>query len=141
MYIFISLQKGDFIGREAMMQQKENGISQRFAQFILKDFDVDNDVWPWGGEPIYRNGKFCGTTTSSGYGFTVDQMICLGFVVDYDDNGKRLLHKDMRNFIMDKNATYEVEIGDKKFPAEVKVHTMPQIYSTHSPVYVPMPHK
>ncbi|KAK3086664.1 hypothetical protein FSP39_021587 [Pinctada imbricata] len=135
----VKFDKGDFIGRDALLEQKKKGISQRFAQFLLKDYDKDNDVWPWGGEPIYRNGKFCGTTTSSGYGFKVDRMICLGYVVDYDDNGNRVLHQDMRSFVMDKDANYEIEIGGTRFPAEVKIHTMPQAYSKTPPVFIPTP--
>jgi len=48
--------------------------------FVLNDIDPNMDVWPWGGEPIYRNNKYVGTITSSGYGFTIDKIICLGFI-------------------------------------------------------------
>ena len=57
-----------FIGKEALLKQRKEGVGQRFAQLILDDFDVHQDVWPWGGEPIYRDNKFVGYTTTCGYG-------------------------------------------------------------------------
>lgn len=61
-----SVQK-DFIGKEALLKQKHEGVKQRLCMFELEDIDPDKDIWPWGNEPIYRNGQFVGTVTSSGY--------------------------------------------------------------------------
>lgn len=121
------------------MQQKEEGIGQKFVQFLLQDFDIDNDVWPWGGEPIYRNGKFTGTTTSSEYGFTLEKMICLGFVRDYDEHDQRIIHKNINDFIMDKNAKYEIAIAGRRYPAEVRLYTPKTAYTTSDPVFIPVP--
>lgn len=121
------------------MKQREEGITERFAQFLLDDFDVDKDLWPWGGEPIYRNGKFAGTTTSSGYGFKLDKMVCLGFLKDYDDEGVRRVWKNMSQFILDKDAKYEIAIGDRMFPAKVRLYTPKAAYSTSEPVFIPVP--
>lgn len=134
-------QKGDFIGRDALVKQKENGISQKFVQFLLKDFDTDNDVWPWGGEPIYRNGKFAGTVTSSAYGPTLEKMICLGFVRDYDENDNRIIHKNINQFIMDKDANYEVVVGGQRFQAEARLYTTKEAYTSSDPVFIPVPKK
>lgn len=57
----------DFIGKEALLKQKHEGVKQRLCMFELEDIDPDKDIWPWGNEPIYRNGQFVGTVTSSGY--------------------------------------------------------------------------
>lgn len=135
----IFLQKGDFIGKDALLKQRENGISQRFAQFFLNDFDYETDVWPWGGEPIYRDGKYCGTITSTGYAHTLECMTCLGFVIDYDSEGNRVLHKDMQDFILDKSAKYEIAIAGKKFPAEVNLYTKHKVYQHGEPVFIPAP--
>lgn len=132
-------QKGDFIGREALLKQRENGISKRFAQFFLNDFDYETDVWPWGGEPIYRNGKYCGTITSAGYAHTLERMTCLGFVTDTDNEGRKILHKAMHEFILDKSAKYEIAIAGKKFPAEVNLYTKPTVYQNGEPVFIPVP--
>ncbi|VDI20061.1 pyruvate dehydrogenase phosphatase regulatory subunit [Mytilus galloprovincialis] len=137
----VKLNKGDFIGRDALVKQKENGISQKFVQFLLKDFDTDNDVWPWGGEPIYRNGKFAGTVTSSAYGPTLEKMICLGFVRDYDENDNRIIHKNINQFIMDKDANYEVVVGGQRFQAEARLYTTKEAYTSSDPVFIPVPKK
>ena len=135
----VKFDKGNFIGRDALLQQKEEGIGQKFVQFLLQDFDIDNDVWPWGGEPIYRNGKFTGTTTSSAYGFTLEKMICLGFVRDYDEHDQRIIHKNINDFIMDKNAKYEIAIAGRRYPTEVRLYTPKTAYTTSDPVFIPVP--
>lgn len=137
--LFFFLQKGEFIGRDALLKQRENGISKRFAQFFLNDFDYETDVWPWGGEPIYRNGKYCGTITSTGYAHTLERMTCLGFVTDTDSQGNKVLHKAMHEFILDKSAKYEIAIAGKKFPAEVNLYTKPTVYQNGEPVFIPAP--
>ncbi len=30
---------------------------------------------PWSGEPIYRNGEYCGFVTSAAYGFTLGKQV------------------------------------------------------------------
>lgn len=50
------------------MRQANQGISKRLVHFTLEDtFDPDEDTWPWGGEPIYRNNIYVGNTTSTAY--------------------------------------------------------------------------
>lgn len=90
------------------------------VQFLIEDHDLDEDVWPWGGEPIFRNGQYCGMTTSTAYGFTLDRHVCLGYVEDIDPvSGKRnILTSD---FIL-KNAKYEVDIAGKRFPCKAGVY-------------------
>ncbi|CAF4164416.1 unnamed protein product [Rotaria sp. Silwood2] len=65
----------EFIGKEALLRQKKEGIQKRFIQFLLEDHDKDADPWPWSGEPIYRNGEFCGFVTSTAYGFTLGKQV------------------------------------------------------------------
>lgn len=49
-----------------MQHQKDQGITKKLVMFVLDDLDPDKDLWAWGMEPIYRNGKFVGTVTSAG---------------------------------------------------------------------------
>lgn len=71
-------QKGEFIGRSALLKQQEEGVNRMYVQLLLEDHDEETDIWPWGGEPIYRNGKYVGATTTTGYGFTFkQQVICI----------------------------------------------------------------
>ncbi|CAF4125943.1 unnamed protein product [Adineta steineri] len=61
------------------------------------------------GEPIYRNGEFCGFFTSTTYGFTIRKQFCLGFVDALSSE------KITVNYI--RRATYEIDIATKRFKA------------------------
>lgn len=65
----------DFIGRDALLRQREQGVKRKYVQLLLNDHDPEVDTWSWGGEPIYRNGKYCGMTTTTGYGFTFKKQV------------------------------------------------------------------
>lgn len=67
----------DFIGRAALLKQSESGVKQRLAMFELEDIDPDKDVWPWGNEPVYRNGEFVGTVTSAGLVYLFLSNLCI----------------------------------------------------------------
>ncbi|XP_046549840.1 pyruvate dehydrogenase phosphatase regulatory subunit, mitochondrial-like [Haliotis rubra] len=135
----VNLEKGDFIGREALKEQKENGIKKKFVQFLLEDFDVNRDLWPWGGEPVYRNGVFAGVTTTCGYGFTLDRMVCLGYVSEYDEDGNPKLKKNMNKFVMEKDAHYQIDIGGKRYSAKAGIYTPKLAMSTVEPSFIPVP--
>lgn len=70
------LQKGiDFIGKEALLRQREEGVKRMYVQLILNDHDMEIDPWCWGNEPIFRNGKYVGVVTTSSYGFTFKKQV------------------------------------------------------------------
>jgi pyruvate dehydrogenase phosphatase regulatory subunit len=74
----VKLETKDFIGKMALMQLKDQRIKRRFVQLVLEDHDLYQNPWPWGGEPIYRNGKFCGFTTSTTYAYSLEKQVsCL----------------------------------------------------------------
>ena len=79
----VKLDKESFIGKDALLKQKKEGNHQRLVQFHLEEgeeFNKEEDIWPWSGESIYRDGKFVGSVTSSAYGFTLNKMVAPGFV-------------------------------------------------------------
>lgn len=65
----------DFIGREALVQQKKEGVKRLYVQLQLEDHDIEVDPWAWGGEPIYRDDRFVGVTTTTGYGYTLQNLV------------------------------------------------------------------
>jgi pyruvate dehydrogenase phosphatase regulatory subunit len=65
----------DFIGRGALMKQRVEGVKRMYVQLILQDHDHEIELWPWGSEPIYRDGKYVGATTTTGYGFTFKKQV------------------------------------------------------------------
>ena len=72
---FVKLDKGDFIGREALLR-RQNDIKYRYITLTIDAKDADAA----GGEPILCNGEAVGIVTSGGYGHNVGQSIALGYV-------------------------------------------------------------
>jgi dimethylglycine dehydrogenase len=73
---FIELQKADFIGRTAALEEKEHGAPLRLLAFRVDAADADAN----GDEPIWHNGKVVGAVTSGGYGHSAQASIALGYV-------------------------------------------------------------
>ena len=97
------------------MEQKQNGVYKRFTMFILEDHDTDMDLWPWWGEPIFRNGRYVGKTTSSAYSYTLERHVCLGFVQHFDEKtGEELVVTT--DFI--NQGEYEIDIAGQRFLAQ-----------------------
>ncbi|XP_076057029.1 pyruvate dehydrogenase phosphatase regulatory subunit, mitochondrial-like isoform X2 [Oratosquilla oratoria] len=106
----VKLNKDYFIGKAALMKQYNTGIQRRLVHFTLDDaFDFETDIWPWGGEPIYRNNEYVGNITSTAYGFTLGKMVCLGFV-------KRRDAYVTPEFVLE-NAQYEIDIAGRRVKA------------------------
>uniref|UniRef100_A0A182MPW1 Pyruvate dehydrogenase phosphatase regulatory subunit, mitochondrial n=1 Tax=Anopheles culicifacies TaxID=139723 RepID=A0A182MPW1_9DIPT len=111
--------KENFIGRQALERQKREGLQKRLVLFHVEDIDIDKDVWPWGGEPLYRNNEFCGTVTSAGYGFASEKLVCLGYISRPEGNAVRTITTE---FIMDKDAVYHIDIAGKRFRLTQHIH-------------------
>lgn len=136
----VSLDRKDFIGKEVMLRQKENGISKKLCQFLFEDFDLDSEVWPTGKEPIYRNGKLVGLTTSSGYGFTLGTFVCLGYINHLDENGKPEITRRIHDYIKEPSAKYEIDIAGTRYPVQVGIYTPKRAYKASDiPTYIPVP--
>ncbi len=71
----VDLDKGDFLGREALVAQRAAGLTRRLATFTIETL-----AYPVGGEAILANGEVVGFTTSANFGHTVGKPICYGYV-------------------------------------------------------------
>ncbi len=38
----------DFLGRNALLKQKEEGVRRRYVQLVIEDFNSNEEIWPWG---------------------------------------------------------------------------------------------
>jgi glycine cleavage system aminomethyltransferase T/glycine/D-amino acid oxidase-like deaminating enzyme len=102
---------GGFIGREALLRRKEQGVPKyRLVQFLLGD----PEPLLYGGEPIYRNGAWAGHLNSGGYGHTLGGSVGLGNVAN--EEGATL------DYV--KNGTYEIEVAGVRYPAKVSLRPM-----------------
>jgi dimethylglycine dehydrogenase len=73
---FVDLNKGDFIGRSAALEEKEQGGSLRLVAFSIAAADADAS----GDEPIWHDGRVIGAVTSGGYGHSAKASIALGYI-------------------------------------------------------------
>ncbi|KAM6123626.1 pyruvate dehydrogenase phosphatase regulatory subunit, mitochondrial isoform 2-T4 [Phoenicopterus ruber ruber] len=123
----VKLEKGmQFVGQEALLEQKQNGVYKRFTMFILEDHDTDMDLWPWWGEPIFRNGRYVGKTTSSAYSYTLERHVCLGFVQHFDEKtGEELVVTT--DFI--NQGEYEIDIAGQRFQAKAKLYPFSSLFA------------
>ncbi|MEM7207312.1 MAG: FAD-dependent oxidoreductase [Pseudomonadota bacterium] len=67
----------NFIGKDALLKQREQGVAAHLLQFELADSTHPIILHD---EPIYRDGALVGQTTSGARGFRVGKTICMGFV-------------------------------------------------------------
>ena len=68
---------GGFVGREALLEQKESGLARRLLQFLLED----PEPLLYHNEPIWRGDEIVGHITSGMYGHTLGAAVGLGYVV------------------------------------------------------------
>jgi dimethylglycine dehydrogenase len=76
---FVHPNKGQFIGRDAVVEAKQKGLTWNFVTMEVHGV-TDKDSDARGSEPLYRNGQLIGRATNGGYGFRVDKSIALGMV-------------------------------------------------------------
>src|SRR6185295_15748314 len=71
----VSLRKGDFLGKDALLAQKEAGLKRR-----LECFALETPLSVYGGEAMIANGRVIGMTTSGDFGPSVGRSLVLGYV-------------------------------------------------------------
>lgn len=74
---FVKLNKAQFIGREALLEQSQNGPAQRFVAMELEPGDGTEAAY---GSPIFVGENGVGLVTSGGYGHRTGKSIALGYV-------------------------------------------------------------
>ena len=105
---------GGFIGRDALLKQKENGVvSKRLVQFLMKD----PEVMIYHNEPIVRDGEICGYITGGMYGHTLGGSVGLGYVNNPIESGG--VNADYVN-----SGTYEIEVACERFSADASLRPM-----------------
>ena len=68
--------KTDFVGRDAVLRKREEGLSRRLVQFRLRD----PEPLLFHNEPILRDGRIVGFLTSGNYGHALGAAVGLGYV-------------------------------------------------------------
>ncbi len=98
---------GDFIGKDAVLKRKEEGLSKRMVQFQL------NDPEPllYHNEPIVRDGEIVGYLTSGNYGHHLGAAIGLGYVPCEPGTPPSVLLE----------SSYEIEVAGKRVAATASI--------------------
>jgi dimethylglycine dehydrogenase len=73
---FVDLNKGDFVGRAAALEERDGGGALRLVTFTVDAADADAS----GDEPIWHEDRVVGWVTSGAYGHSVRQSLALGYV-------------------------------------------------------------
>jgi dimethylglycine dehydrogenase len=72
----VAFDKGDFIGRDAAMRDRERGVDRVLVTLRIDATDADAS----GFEPVKCDGKLVGFVTSGAYGHHVGQSLALAYV-------------------------------------------------------------
>ena len=82
----VKFDKGDFIGREALLKQKQEGMKRRLAGFEMLGRDIARDHYP-----VFVDGREAGHVTSGSPSITLKKNIGLAYLpVDHASVGSRL---------------------------------------------------
>lgn len=95
------------------------GIKKMLVMLLLDNHShvCETDPWPWGGEPIFRNGVLVGRVTTTSFGFTLGQHVLLGFVHNPSKEDDCFVSVPYV-----KSGEYEVEIAGIRYPAKVRLN-------------------
>ncbi|MEE9225035.1 MAG: glycine cleavage system aminomethyltransferase GcvT [Bacteroidota bacterium] len=85
------LEKGDFVGRAALLKVKQEGLRRKLAGFTLDASDGGAKMLPRHGCEIVLNGKGIGHVTSGTFSPSLEKGIGLGYVaVDHSQPGSSI---------------------------------------------------
>jgi 4-methylaminobutanoate oxidase (formaldehyde-forming) len=101
---------GGFIGQEALLRQKAQGLRKRLLQFKLQS----GDALLYHNEPIWRGDSIVGFIRSAMYGHTLGAAVGLGYVEA--PPGEVLGEIDLDDF--------EIEIAGMRYPATASLRPM-----------------
>ncbi|MEO8356505.1 MAG: glycine cleavage T C-terminal barrel domain-containing protein [Chloroflexota bacterium] len=97
----VHLDKGDFIGRQALIEKKKNGFARKLCTLVV---DGEEFTQIYGGEAVYSEGKVITRVRSGGYGYTIKRNILYAYLpLDLAKAGSRV----------------EVELIEGRYPAQV----------------------
>jgi 4-methylaminobutanoate oxidase (formaldehyde-forming) len=101
--------KGDFIGRDAVLKKREDGLARRMVQFRLKD----PAPMLYHNEAIVRDGVIVAPVTSGNYGHHLGGAVGLGYVPCAGQSAEEVLA-----------SRYEIEVAGRRFEAEASLVPM-----------------
>ncbi|MCB1473076.1 MAG: GcvT family protein [Rhodobiaceae bacterium] len=105
----VALDKGEFIGRDAVLAKRDAGLKKRLVQFLLED----PAPLTYHHEPVIRDGKVVSYLTSGNYGHHLGASVGLGYVPCAGESAEAVL-----------GSAYEIEIAGERFAAKASLKPM-----------------
>ena len=105
----VKTDKGEFIGRDAVLKRREAGLRRRLVQFKLSE----PTAMVYHNEPIIRDGEIVSYLTSGNYGHGLGAAIGLGYVPCEGEAASDVL-----------GSTYEIEVAGERVKAEASLRPM-----------------
>lgn len=96
-----------FIGRDALLRQRDEGPSRRLVHFTVED----PDVFLLGDEPLIRHGEIVGQCTSAAFGHTLGASVGMAYVA--------LAGRHPRDLVAD--GGFEIECATVRHPIRVSI--------------------
>ncbi|MDR6756860.1 4-methylaminobutanoate oxidase (formaldehyde-forming) [Mycoplana sp. BE70] len=101
---------GGFIGREALLRQRERGpVERRLVQLRLETDGIPPHLYH--NEPILRDGEIVGSVTSGAYGHRIGASLGMGYVTRPGGFDAEWLE----------TGHWQVEIAWKRYPARLQL--------------------
>ena len=105
----VKTDKPDFIGRDAVLRKRDEGLKMRMVQFKLDDAEP----LLYHNEPIIRDGEIVSYLTSGNYGHALGAAIGLGYVPCEGQSADDV-----------KASAYEIEVAGTRFKAQASLAPM-----------------
>jgi 4-methylaminobutanoate oxidase (formaldehyde-forming) len=104
----------NFIGKEKLLELKNQKLNRRFVMLILKDSTPGQPLLLH-EEPIYLENEIIGKTTSGNYSFNYDKNLSFGYINSELTNEELL------------NRNLYIEIEKKKYEAQILLKPLKQV--------------
>lgn len=101
--------KPEFIGRDAVLRKKDEGLAARMVQFKL----TDPEPLLYHNEPVIRDGEIVGYLSSGSYGHALGGAMGLGYVPCKGESAADVLA-----------STYEIDVAGTRVRAEASLKPM-----------------
>ena len=102
----VATSKPDFIGRDAVLRKKDEGLSKRLMQFRL----TDPEPLLYHNEPVLRDGRIVGYLSSGAYGHHLGGAIGMGYVPCKGETADQVLA-----------STYEIDVAGARVRAQASL--------------------
>jgi glycine cleavage system aminomethyltransferase T len=84
----VDFNKDNFIGKEALIKQKQTGVKRKLCTLVL---DGNDFTQIYSGEAVYHDGKVITRVRSGGYGYTLEKNIIYAYLpLELAKTGTRL---------------------------------------------------